>query len=385
MKKKHLLLCTILLFICCSEREKVDRVGKKDYTMEVQPYKRFLLDKNTTQETPYVQLFTINDTLRFTMYNSAGHNILVYDIASGTVVDSITLHVEGPDNVGKNIFGYCICTMDSVYLYDYWQYTLIQVNRRGEIIRRINLSEKFLQPTEDCIVPASPYPRTDAPVRMTKGNSIILQGMGGNTGECEHPVCMVTALYSLSDSTVQFANPYPEVYGDHKKIVDSWGVFSYREVFYDLNNRDEMIVSFPADDHIVVYDVSSGDTRRFFAGYSAKDRILPVQGRSMAADLMHYMEQTQYAGVFFDPYRNLYYRLVAHPLYDYDVNDRETWKKKLSVVILDSRFNKTGEYDLEEWTDRCSRTFVSEEGLHIGVVSEDDDYLKFITLKPVKL
>jgi hypothetical protein len=384
MKKIGALLCAILLF-SCSEEGKVDRAGEKVYTMELQPRKRFLLDENTTQETNYIQKFTINDTVRFTMYNPARRNILVYDITAGTIVDSIPLYADGPNNIGTNIIGYCICTMDSVYLYDYWQYNLIQVNRRGEIVRRINLSEQLLQPSEDCIIPASPYPRTDAPVRMTKDGQIILQGMSGKTGECAQPVCMSTALYSLADGTVRFANPYPEVYGDHKKIIESWGVFSYREIFYDLNHRDEMIVSFPADDHIAVYDVSSGNTRRFFAGYSAEDRIIPLQGTSRAADLIHYMEQTQYVGVFFDPYRDLYYRLVVHPVYDYDMNDRNTWKKKISVVILDSRFNKVGEYDLEESTDRSSRTFVSEEGLNIGVVSEDDDYLEFITLKPVKL
>jgi hypothetical protein len=332
MKKICALLCAILL-LSCSEEKKVDRAGKKGYTMELQPCKRFLLDENTTQETPYIHLFTVNDTVRFTMYNPARHNILVYDITAGTVVDSIPLYAEGPNNTGKSIVGYCICTMDSVYLYDYWQYTLIQVNHRGEIVRKINLSEKLLQPSEDCIVPAYPYPRTDAPVRMTKDGHIILQGMDGKIGECAHPVCMSTALYSLADGTVRFANPYPEVYGDHRKIVDSWGVFSYREVFYDLNNRDEMIVSFPADDHIVVYDVSSGNTRRFFAGYSAEDHIAPVQGRSSAADIVHYMEQTQYAGVFFDPYRDLYYRLVTHPSYDYDMNDRNTWKKRQVLLF----------------------------------------------------
>ena len=146
-----------------------------------------------------------------------------------------------------------------------------------------------------------------------------------------------------------------------------------------------MIVSFPADDHIYIYDISSGNTKTFFAGHSSKDRISPLTVKTAYGDLLHYLEQTQYVGVFFDKYRNLYYRLVVHPLYEYDVNNRNTWSKKISVIILDSHFKKVGEYDLEEYTSQCSKTFVSEEGLHINVESEDDDYLKFISLKPVKL
>jgi hypothetical protein len=57
--------------------------------------------------------------------------------------------------------------------------------------------------------------------------------------------------------------------------------------------------------------------------------------------------------------------------------------KNLSIVIMDSEFNKVGEYDLMEKTGMGKHAFVSEEGLHIQILSDDDDYMKFITLKPV--
>jgi hypothetical protein len=383
--KQYIGACMIIFTVSCSSDEKtVNRIGSKEYTMELLPYKTFLLDENTTQTTNYVQVLNIDDTARFTMFNPAKYNILIYDMASGNMIYDIPLYKEGPDNVGTNIQGYYLSTPDSIYLYDHWQRNFILVNREGIIIDKINISDKLIQPAEDCVIPPLPYPRCDAPIRIVKDN-IILQGMSGRKGECKSPTCMATVLYNIKSGSIKFVNPYPKVYGDHAEITGSWGAFSYREVFYDINDRDEMIISFPADDHIYVYDISSGNTEKKFAGYSGKDRIFPLSSKSATGDLLHYLEQTQYVGVFFDRYRNLYYRLVVHPLYDYDVNDRYTWSKKISVIILDYSLNKVGEYDLEEYTGQYSKTFVSEEGLHINVESEDDDYLKFISLKPVKL
>ena len=376
--------CIIFIVSCSDGRKGINRIGSKEYTMELLPYKTFLLDANTTQTTNYIQVLNINDTARFTMFNPAKYNILIYDIATGNVIYDIHLCKDGPNNVGTNIQGYYLTTLDSIYLYDYWHNTFILVNREGIIIDKINISDKLLQPTENCVIPPSPYPRSDAPILKVKDN-FILQGMCRKPPrECTTPQCMVTVLFNIKNDSILFANPYPDVYGNHKDIVDSWGEFSYKLAFYDINDRDEMTVSFPADDRIYVYDISSGNLKIFFSGYSSKDRI-SRRNNSAIGDLLHYLEQTQYAGVFFDKYRNLYYRLVVHPLYNYDVNDRYTWSKKLSVIILDSHFNKVGEYDLEEVTGQYSKTFVSEEGLHINVESEDDDYLKFISLKPVKL
>jgi hypothetical protein len=155
-------------------------------------------------------------------------------------------------------------------------------------------------------------------------------------------------------------------------------------VSYDLNNKGEMVLSYPADDRISVYNIDSNTTSHYFAGYSKKDVISQMNDNSIT-NLLQYLECTQYGNIHFDSYRNLYYRFVRHPFYDYDINDPETHVKNLSIVILDSVFNKVGEYDLKEKTRISRGAFVTKEGLHIQTLSDDDDFMKFIVLKPVKL
>jgi hypothetical protein len=391
LKMKFLLLCVLIICSCSNNNKQskpVNRAGQKLYTMQELPHKTFNLDENTSQISNYFQVFTIDGIPRFTMYSNTivRKNILIFDISTGKIVDSVRLHKEGPHAVGNNIQGYYIHNMDSIYLYDYWQYTLLLANRKGEIINKINLSEKLSPQDNSNIIPSYPYPSMEMPIHKIN-NILILQGASMDLTEMKierEPILAVTALYNLSDATVKFVNPYPDVYGDMMTLNQHWGIFSYKMVPYDLNNKGEMILSFPADDHITIYDIASNTTRRYFAGYSKND-IIKQKDDTRIGDLLQYLECTQYGNIHFDSYRNLYYRFVYPPFYDYDINNRDTQVKNISIIILDSEFNKIGEYDLKEKPRISKYAFVSKEGLHIQTISDDDDFMKFLTLKPVKL
>ena len=56
-----------------------------------------------------------------------------------------------------------------------------------------------------------------------------------------------------------------------------------------------------------------------------------------------------------------------------DINKKE--KKEISKT------NK----NIKEKTNRYGSCFVSPEGLHINILSDNDDYMTFITVKPRKL
>jgi hypothetical protein len=352
--------------------------------MEVLPYKTFNMDENTSQISEYFHTLTINDTLRFSMYSNTAvrKNILIFDISTGEVVDSIRLHKEGPHAINNNVKAYYIHNRDSIYLYNYWQHIFMLVNRKGEIISRINLSEKFLSDDDYKVTPSSPFPSMEMPIKKVN-TTFILQGMTRKVTDIKK-VPTVTAICNLADTTIRFVNTYPDIYGDTKNLFKHWGVFSYLMVSYDLNNKGEMVLSYPAYDHIVVYDINSNTTRNYFAGYSKKD-VINQMNDNPTSELVQYMECTHYCNIHFDPYMNLYYRFVYHPYYEYDINDSETQVKNMSIIILDSEFNKVGEYDLKEIPSLSRGSFVSKEGLHIQTLSDNDDFMKFITLKPVKL
>lgn len=377
--------CIIFLFFACSRQQKrIDRIGKNYFTMQELPNKSFYLDDSTTQVLSYIQTFVENDSLKLALYNKPMKNICIFDVKAAKVIDKIQLNKDGPYAINNSIMGFYYINKDSIYLYDYWTYKLLLVNHDGVILNKEELANLLLPDDSTTFVKSYPLPTSRTPIKKV-GDIIILEGQNGELikGKTDCSEAFVTALYNLKTKRIRFANSYPQIYGDLQKNI--WSVFGYRIAPYDINNRQEMIVSFPADDHIVVYDLKSSKFQKYFAGYSKDDIIKPSVSTSDADMAKHVWGQTQYCGIFYDKWNELYYRIVAHPSIDYNTNQRKT-SRPFSIIILDHNFDKIGEFDLKVQSNvYYSHSFVSSEGFHINIYSEDDDYLTFMTLKPKKI
>lgn len=193
-----------------------------------------------------------------------------------------------------------------------------------------------------------------------------------------------TILYNWDENALEVANPYPSAYGNKKRINDEWNTFAYREVPYTINDKEEIVSSFPASDSLVVYNIHTGKYISYFAGYSEETNIKPHVPISKTDGLRNYLEQYQYSSVLYDVHHQLYYRLVVLPLMDYDLNDVLTQQKGLAIIVLNNRYEKVGEYLLAHERYMYINSFVSPEGLCVNYFSDDDDYLKFKIWKPIK-
>lgn len=376
-KMTKVFICfSFLFFYACSGNRTLDRMGRKLYTFDLGKDQMFFLDSMTTQETSYVQLI---DDDRFAIYNEPENAICIFSIDEGKEIGKKRLYKEGPNAV-LGIQGFYYQSKDSVWLYKSWEQELVLVNDSCEIIKKKKLADKL--PPLDKLVPytVSPYPFGDLPISKC-GNMLILQGMNG-PGVEDGLQPATTILYNLKSDKVRVSNPYPAIYGDMDKINEHWGTFSYRAVPYTLNKKDEMVVSFPASDSVRVYNVHNDSYASFFAGYSLETNIKPLSSGCSQADIhRQYLEQYQYAGILYDKYHDLYYRLVMLPTFDYDLRISNTQYKELAIIILNSSFKKVGEYKLGRAEYKYRNIFVAKDGLYINVPSDDDDYLKFITLK----
>lgn len=367
----------ILLFCACSINKDHDRMGVDIYTFQLGDSKMIYLDSMTTQESNYMQLINSN---QLGIYNQPAHTICIFDIGTGKEVKKVQLYKEGPNAV-IDIQGFYYQSEDSIWLYRSWQQEFVLINEYGEIIDRKMLADKLPPIDKHAYYSVAPFPLTDLPILKIE-NTLILQGMNGP--EVENGLLPATTiLYDFNSNKIRLANPYPNIYGD--EINERWGTFSYRVTPYTLNEKNEMIVSFPADDSIRVYSIKEESYMSYFAGYSAKTNIKPLSLKSSQTDLQEqYLEQYQYAGILHDKFHNLYYRLVMLPTFDYDIRKPNTQYKELAIIILNSSFEKVGEYTLEKACYKYRNIFVSEDGLHINIQSDDDDYLKFVTLNVVE-
>ena len=368
------LLCAVLLLASCSSSGKQDSSSTRDWTMTVSADKSFLLDASISQEINYLQVVN-DDTVAF--FNQPDYSIRYFRISDGHEVGKTQLYREGPHAL-RGVQGFCYVSPDSVWVYEYWESHLVCVNARGEIAETRKVKDGLSSP----LYGVFPFPMTDTPI-LRWGNRLILQGMDGLTGEGQLPGC--TQIYDLADGTTTCANGYPSVYGDPDKNAKNWGAFSFRQVPYTMGPEEELVLSYPADDSVRIFRLSTGQTRSSPARYSKKTAACqPMTSPSVQADTEQYLDQYLYAGIVYDKYRHFYYRLVLLPLEDYDLNDAKTQQKQLAVMILDESFRVVGEFELPKDTYKYRNLFVSREGLHVNALSEDDDFLRFVTLVPEK-
>ena len=368
------LLCAVLLLASCSSSGKQDSSSTRDWTMTVSADKSFLLDASISQEINYLQVVN-DDTVAF--FNQSDYSIRYFRISDGYEVGKTQLYREGPHAL-RGVQGFCYVSPDSVWVYEYWESHLVRVNAQGEIAETRKVKDGLSSP----LYGVFPFPMTDTPI-LRWGNRLILQGMDGLTGEGQLPGC--TQIYDLADGTTTCANGYPSVYGDPDKNAKNWGAFSFRQVPYTMGPEEDLVLSYPADDSVRIFRLSTGQTRSFPARYSKKTAACkPMTSPSVQADTEQYLDQYLYAGIVYDKYRHFYYRLVLLPLEDYDLNDAKTQQKQLAVMILDESFRVVGEVELPKDTYKYRNLFVSREPLHVHALSEDDDYLRFVTLVPEK-
>ena len=368
-------LSSMLLLSSCSSSGRQDSSSAtRDWTMSVSSDKSFLLDASTSQEINYLQVVN-DDTMAF--YNIPENSIRYFRISDGSEVGKTQLYEEGPHAL-RGVQGFCYVSPDTIWVYKSWENDLVRVNARGEIAETRHVKDGLSSP----LYGVFPFPMTDTPILHWRSR-LILQGMDGRTDEGQLPGC--TLLYDLADSTATCANGYPSVYGDPDENAKNWGAFSFRQVPYTMSPEEELVLSYPASDSVRVFRLSTGQTRSFPACYSKKTAACkPMTSPSVQADTEQYLDQYLYAGIVYDKYRHFYYRLVLLPLEDYDLNDAKTQQKQLAVMILDESFRVVGEFELPKDRYKYRNVFVSREGLHINALSEDDDYLRFVTLVPEK-
>ena len=372
-------LCIGMMYMSCSRPTSEGRMGEPLYTMQELPHKRFALDDSTTQVLSYIHTFMEGDSLRLASFNKPLKNICIFDVQTGKELRKIQFFKEGPHAVGNNLCGFLLLNNDSILMYYTGAYQLDLMNSQGELLARYRL--KDIKPQADCAYSMpSPSPSSSLPIRKA-GNAIILQGFSPD--KVGSLLRGTTILFNLRDSTLKYANDYPSCY--QEKDFDKWHVQVHLTPRYDLGPQDEMVLSYPIEDSIRIFNPQTGEKRSFFAGHSTPYKIRPASASTTAEQERSILGQAQYTGIYYDRWNQLYYRLMALPMKDYTANASRLPSRELAVIIIDKDFKKVGEYNVREKSDRCSFAFVSPEGLHINVLSDNDDFMDFITLKPQKL
>jgi hypothetical protein len=384
--KQTLIIAMLFLFCATCTNKKGGEIVNKERnkyknrcTLQFVGIKAFELDDETSYLTEYLQFIPGKSGERedyFSFLNTYNNAIYFYDYKTGRFSHRIKYNKEGPDGVG-DIQGYYYSNSDSVYIHAYWAFLIFLTDSEAKVKAKYKVDVDKLTIDAGMLYPTV-YTQTGAPMKKYK-NTIIATGFMAGEYEKETPTNRpVGVFYDVTTDKRSYAINYPEQYRQY-----NWGGgFMYRLPFYDLSGSGSMVVSFSADHYLTEYSLETGKEERHYAGSSAIKEIksldVPKSTLLVPAErqVEWYMTNSSYREVYYDKYKQRYYRIARLPVKDYVFGSNQ--RKPIVVIILDAQFNYLGEVSLPAdknlKPDNC---FVSEDGLNIQSLTDDEDTFTF--------
>lgn len=366
------------MFFSCTNSGKVinERYNSsgKEYSLSLVSIKEYSLDSETSYLAEYLQYVDTDSIAKLCFMNTHNNSIYIYEEETGDFVKKIIFEKEGNNGVNK-VQGFSFINNDSIYVYSYNTNILYMSNQNAEVKSTIGLYDRQ-ESSYDLIVPAS-YLMTNSPLKAY-GNSLYSAGFtsGETIFETTENRPVITAIDYKKGDKRHLVN-YPQQYAEY-----NWGGgFAYRMPYFDIDSSS-LIISFSADHHLTQVNISDKKEKRYYAGSSKIEHInsypvnktLPID-ENKAFDW--YMSNASYEGVFYDKFRQQYYRVARLPSKNHVTGAREN-NKPIIVIVLDSNLSYLGEVplpkDIKYNTFNC---YVSKGGLNIQVITDNEDKLTF--------
>lgn len=175
-----------------------------------------------------------------------------------------------------------------------------------------------------------------------------------------------------------------------KEYIDS---NTFNHEFSYCYNEKNIVISPSHSNEIWITDLNFKEIKKISAKSEKyrKFNVFTDKNKSMQEFLHDKCSNTYYYGMYFDKYRNVYYR-VCFPGRDIDLNDKNLAKesnypKCMSIIVLDEGFNKIGETHFSDYEFE-SVFFIAPNGLYVKSNNPDkkdynENFIKFtkLTLK----
>jgi len=328
MKIKNILLSIALAAGLCSCRgtmQKTDFSFIQIKTFETIPNLKYIVDIPSC-----IAFNTLDSTfhlcLQMGFQNTNSHEIYSYALSKDSLKLISEIDFKNPDVS----FKYFIASIDSIFLFNNELKYLFLKNRKGDTLVTYKINPE--------LTPLAMYPiglmGNDKSILV--GNTSNTEGMGLKQDRISYYKAIQPILLLTIKDTIISCRPitkYPE------KYINSGN--NYQDVFPSacFGKDGNICISFGADDFLYMYHDST-----FLFKKAVKSNLIdqfnpyPDEKRfDMLALKNYWAEEPKYSRVIFDPYKNLFYRIVKHR----ESNSQQNKKveKSWSVIILDTDLN----------------------------------------------
>lgn len=312
--------------------------------------------------------------------NSIVNSLQIYN-KHGDLVHKIKLPKEGPKGVGV-IEGFLFINEDSLFI----------LNRSDVLFfldKDLNIRKKYNLRPNYSMAKYAPSPRIviSGDMQMAIINSkehILINGvtMGEPRDESKNNRPNIIDL-DLNISKFNYRWHYPENY--RHGTWDNLSIRSFHKAYNE--EKKEFIFSYPIEHNIHISNDLIND-KELYGGSIYINEIKSLSkirmpppfrfSRSKRKDL--FFLNSLYSSIYYDPYRKLIYRFCHHSLNESIYNLKGPYAKKISLIVLNSKYDYIGESMIGDYVDP-ETCFVNEEGLHIKKYNNNENLAEFVCLK----
>lgn len=267
---------------------------------------------------------------------------------------------------------YFITNKDSIFLFNTKNKVLYLYNLAGTFKAKFNLAHEM---TTDSTILPFPYINTSLPLVVNDSN-LYITGYHVGEFEGENKKRKTVHKYDIQNEQLSLMINYPDLYNKF-----NWGITYYYMTSSTYNPRNHsLIVNFPLSHDLYIYNLVNEKGVYKFSASNYIESIEPFSNDKSdfidpGARLKYYLENASYVSVYYDIYKNVYYRIAALPMHGEDIRDRDHWQKRqYKLIVMDDNFDYKGEIDLEGILPE--NVFITDTGLHIQVFSNDSE-MKF--------
>lgn len=376
------ILAILISFFSCSEKKRtvagcIDITDSTMLDTEHYEIKKIHIGNRITNHPLSSQIVTIAGVEKYLLLDE--HSIYIYDWESGELSDSIPTEVCGRLD---NYSGFTFISSDSIAVFNSSQNKVYIINIAGKLI-----SEKIVPSDSDNPVKyvSSIEALNASRINMYKtymllnGSTLGCLQLAKEMGISDIPV---TETLNTESGETKAVVSYPKQY-----IEKNWGIQYMNRVYTARDNKGNTLYSFPIINKIIRYncDFSKCDTILMQSRYDAGIEPCNISQEDMEKDetkeIKYYISQLSYSNIIFDPYRNIYIRIVEHPLSNWSV--KEEFVKPKSFIISDTNGHTLSETPIIA-DSRNMQTFnmhVCKDGLAIAMTNNDENNIYFACLK----
>lgn len=368
-------LCFFCLVIVLACRTDIDESSNYQHDSSVELVQLFEYEFETKSP---VYVATENNNVY--MWLPLSNELKIFDLDKKSIVKNVKTELKSPRKykhiqyIGK----------DSLLFFS-WKdnFNLKIIDSSGQIVDSYDLNNVESKNKVD-------IERNSFPTCYLKGscgnlkrmNKIILSGY--NIFEQKQSDKLYSGIeLDINTKEFRYITTFPKVYNEY-----NWGGIYYYFPSLTVNDKNQIVMSYPACHKLSVYDVNGNIT--FKNGGSSFFKKIEPFGKEKKFDsalkeeyTAYFKKNNSYGAIIYDRNTKFYFRIAKHASLTYGSNWNDSSNKR-SIIILDDELNFKGETLLPAMKNYWNQLFLTSNGVLIPYYDYNTGKRGFSVFKTVE-